>query len=93
MCGDGDCREPEEMFPDLQVIPRAEPDPSMKDDHDAWLLEYEQWRELTCPCGRGYFCREHGRWISKDDVISEKALTKDEQKKDGCPSYHYEELR
>ncbi|KAJ8122471.1 hypothetical protein ONZ43_g1345 [Nemania bipapillata] len=92
-CADNICKnsppEPKELFPDLQVLPRPEPDPAMKDDHDAWLQEYDQWRALRCACGRGYFCREHGSWVSKDDIRSGVAATADEQKKGSCPSYHY----
>ncbi|KAI1746679.1 hypothetical protein F4782DRAFT_42104 [Xylaria castorea] len=97
ICGDGDCIEapvkPKEVFPDLKVLPRPEPDNTMKSDHDAWLLEYDQWRALSCPCGRGYFCREHGSWITKDDIISGIAPTADAQKKGTCPSYHLGEQR
>jgi hypothetical protein len=92
-CGDGGCKSPEnkpkEVFPDLKVLPRPEPDSAMKDDHDAWLQEYDQWCALRCPCGRGYFCREHGSWTSKDDIASGIATTAEEQKKGSCPYYHY----
>ncbi|KAI0109004.1 hypothetical protein GGR51DRAFT_514008 [Nemania sp. FL0031] len=92
-CGDGNCiipGNPKRMFPGLEVVPRPEPDPSMKEVHDVWLQEYDQWRMLRCPCGRGYFCREHGSWISKDDVVSGTAASADEQKKGACPGHHYE---
>ncbi|KAI1125327.1 hypothetical protein F5Y10DRAFT_247407 [Nemania abortiva] len=92
LCGDGNCYvmdNPKEIFPDLEVLPRPEPDLAMKEDHAAWLQEYDQWRALRCPCGRGYFCREHGSWVSKDDVIAGMAATADEQEKGSCPSYHY----
>jgi hypothetical protein len=78
-----------EMVPGLQVRPRPEPEPAMKDDHDAWLQEYEQWGKLKCPCGRGYFCRVHGSWISGDEVSSGIAGAWNEQKQGSCPSYHY----
>jgi hypothetical protein len=61
----------------------------MKDDHDAWLQEYDEWGALKCPCGRGYFCREHGSWISGEEVGSGIAAASDKQKQGSCPAYHY----
>ncbi|KAI6085113.1 hypothetical protein F4821DRAFT_279657 [Hypoxylon rubiginosum] len=77
------------MFPNLDVFPRPEPEPANKDDHDIWLQEYEKWGSLKCPCGRGYFCRCHGSWVSGLEVGSGKAPTWDQQKRDLCPDYHY----
>jgi hypothetical protein len=77
------------MSPGLQVRPRPEPMLATKDDHDAWLQEYEQWGKLKCPCGRGYFCRMHGSWISGDEVGSGIAAPWNEQKQGSCPNYHY----
>ncbi|KAJ8130996.1 hypothetical protein O1611_g2630 [Lasiodiplodia mahajangana] len=92
-CDDAGCKKPDDpkkMFPGLEVLPRPEPNPALKGDHDSWLQEYNQWSVLRCPCGRGYFCREHGSWITKEDVIAGTAATADEQKKGSCPTYHYE---
>ena len=38
-----------------------------KDIVSKWEKDYEQWRHITCPCGRGYFDRQ-GVWISGADV-------------------------
>lgn len=77
------------MYPELRVRPRPEPDKMRMDDHDAWADEYKHWGALRCPCGRGYFCREHGDWISGDEVGSGTAVAADTQKHGLCPSYHY----
>ncbi|KAH8688944.1 hypothetical protein GQ44DRAFT_765612 [Phaeosphaeriaceae sp. PMI808] len=91
-CGSADCwvnrGNLHKVFPGLQVRPRPEPNPAVKDDHDTWLQEYNQWGALKCPCGRGYFCREHGSWISGEEVGSGIAATSDEQKPGSCPAYH-----
>jgi len=93
-CGSANCRRVDrdnihEMFPGLQLRPRPEPNPAVKDDHDTWSQEYNRWGALKCPCGRGYFCREHGSWISGEDVGSGIAAASDEQKQGSCPAYHY----
>lgn len=77
------------VFPELRVRPRPEPKGTTKDDHDAWTKEYQQWGHLTCPCFRGYFCREHGSWIPGADVGSGLAPPLNEQKPGRCPAYHY----
>jgi len=77
------------MFPGLQARPRPEPNLSVKDNHDAWLQEYHHWGALKCPCGRGYFCRAHGSWISGEEVGSGAAVASDEQQQGSCPAYHY----
>ncbi|KAJ9132663.1 hypothetical protein NKR19_g9228 [Coniochaeta hoffmannii] len=77
------------MFPDLKVLPRPEPESAAQEAHDAWQQEYEQWQRLRCGCGRGYFCREHGTWISGPEVGSEVAVTWEQQQRGSCPEYHY----
>ncbi len=32
-----------------------------------WKKGYEEWKNITCPCGMGYF-DENGRWVSGEDV-------------------------
>ncbi|KAJ7291585.1 hypothetical protein C8J57DRAFT_1458384 [Mycena rebaudengoi] len=79
------------MFPSLHVLPRPEPESasgSLKDAHDAWAVEYQQWGALKCPCGRGYFCRLHGSWISGEEVGSGAAATCEMQRPGSCPGYH-----
>lgn len=58
------------VFPGRQVRPRPQPTPTTKDNHNAWLQELFQAVALKCPSGRGYFCREHGSWISSEEVGS-----------------------
>ncbi|KAK3947909.1 hypothetical protein QBC32DRAFT_352884 [Pseudoneurospora amorphoporcata] len=79
-----------EIYPNLTVRPRPEPQ-SNDNDHDKWSNEYEQWGPLRCPCGNGYFCREHGDWIPGDEVGPGKAVPADQQRQGACPSSHYEE--
>ncbi|KAF4456162.1 hypothetical protein F53441_1646 [Fusarium austroafricanum] len=78
-----------EMFPTLTVLPRPEPFAEDSSNHDHWLKDFDQWGSLRCQCGRGYFCREHGDWISGDEVGSGAAITGDKQRRGHCPSYHY----
>ncbi|KAK3989752.1 hypothetical protein QBC44DRAFT_369812 [Cladorrhinum sp. PSN332] len=78
-----------EFFPSIQFHPRPPPSPASGKEYDAWLKEYEQWGALRCPCGNGYFCREHGSWISGAEVTSGTTCTAEEQKQGSCPSYHY----
>ncbi|KAK3303840.1 uncharacterized protein B0T15DRAFT_285848 [Chaetomium strumarium] len=75
-----------EMFPDLEVLPRPEPNYASKEEHISWQQEYEQWRGLRCGCGRGYFCREHGSWISGLEVGSKVAVTWEQQQRGLCPN-------
>lgn len=77
------------MFPQLKVYPRPEPDISRVDEHRAWKKEYDQWVNIRCPCGRGYFCREHGDWISGDEVGAKGAVNADAQQPGSCPRSHY----
>ncbi|KAI1170613.1 hypothetical protein F4777DRAFT_105042 [Nemania sp. FL0916] len=84
-------RRPQDVFPGIKVLPRPQPDPAIGDDYNAWLQEYDQWRELRCSCGRGYFCRQHGSWISGNDVKSGRAADVNEQNTGSCPSSHYED--
>ncbi|PNP73790.1 hypothetical protein FNYG_12980 [Fusarium nygamai] len=79
------------MFPTLKVLPRPEPAEGSSEDHKRWLEESEKWTSLRCKCGRGYFCREHGDWISGNDVGAGKAVTGDQQQPGSCPSYHYDD--
>ncbi|CAH0019508.1 unnamed protein product [Clonostachys rhizophaga] len=44
-----------------------------------------------CDCGRGYFCREHGDWISGPEVGSGIAPSREDQKHGFCPANHYED--
>jgi hypothetical protein len=78
------------MFPALKVLPRPEPAEGSSEDHKHWLEESEKWTSLRCKCGRGYFCREHGDWISGNEVGAGKAVTGDQQQPGSCPSYHYD---
>jgi len=91
-CYDGFCIKSKDnlhTFPGLRVLPRPELDPASKHDHDAWLQEYEQWGGFKCPCGRGYFCHQHGSWISGGEVGSGAAAASDNQTQDSCQAYHY----
>ena len=79
-------------FPELGgITPRPEPD---SNDYEAWLewtKEYQQWSQVRCPCGTGYFCRKHGEWISGADIKSGDALPQDQEQKhyhDCCPPRH-----
>lgn len=78
-----------ETFPVLRAPPRPEPDSRNKADHPAWEKEYNNWGTLRCRCGNGYFCREHGDWISGEEVTSGVAVDGKNQKKGGCPGSHY----
>jgi len=75
----------------LSDLPRPEPDLSNKDDHDAWLKEYDQWGKIRCPgaCKKGYFCRQHGAWIKGEEVSTGVAGSVDSQGQDTCPVHHY----
>lgn len=77
------------MFPSLTAFPRPEPSVVGTEDHDHWLKEYKQWASLRCRCGRGYFCREHGDWVSGEEVGSGTAIGADQQQLGSCPHYHY----
>lgn len=77
------------MFPGIDVFPRPEPDAQAVQEHEVWEEEYGHWGSLRCPCGRGYFCREHGDWISGDTVGDNLAPHGDRQKPGACPSSHY----
>ncbi|KAJ7291576.1 hypothetical protein C8J57DRAFT_1587913 [Mycena rebaudengoi] len=94
-CADAGCKTTKanirQMFPGLHVLPRPEPESSsgsLKDAHDAWAVEYQQWGALKCPCGRGYFYRLHGSWISGEEVGSGAAATCEMQRPGSCPGYH-----
>ncbi|RSL81983.1 hypothetical protein CEP52_017075 [Fusarium oligoseptatum] len=77
------------MFPTLTALPSPEPPANDSDDYTRWVKECEQWGSLRCQCGRGYFCREHGDWISGEEVGSGLAVAGDQQQPGSCPSYHY----
>jgi len=50
-----------------------------------WLEEYHSsWRDATCPCGRGYFCQEHGRWISGSKLPDTSYRDHDHQGYSSC---------
>ncbi len=36
----------------------------------SWEKNYEDWKDITCPCRRGYF-DEDGKWVSGGDVRNE----------------------
>lgn len=77
------------VYPRLAVLPRPEPAADTKESHDGWQQEYEQWGTIMCPCGRGYFCRQHGSWISGEEVGTGVAAAQTAQAGGSCPSYHY----
>ncbi|KAK4223969.1 hypothetical protein QBC38DRAFT_486553 [Podospora fimiseda] len=77
------------VFPELHVRPRPRPVNASKTDYDAWTKEYDEWRNLRCPCGTGYFCRDHGSWVSGQQVRDGVAAPVDEQKEGSCPASHY----
>ncbi|KAK8150859.1 hypothetical protein G3M48_005954 [Beauveria asiatica] len=80
-----------QIFPNLQILPRPEPSCDDEEAHKAWQEEYSHWGLLRCECGRGYFCREHGDWISGDEVGDGVAPTGSSQKAGSCPGSHYED--
>ncbi|KAM3558970.1 hypothetical protein ARSEF4850_004357 [Beauveria asiatica] len=82
-----------QIFPNLQILPRPEPSCDDEEAHKAWQEEYSHWGLLRCECGRGYFCREHGDWISGDEVGDGVAPTGSSQKAGSCPGSHYEGCR
>lgn len=50
-----------------------------------WLEDYHGfWRDATCPCGRGYFCQEHGRWISGSKLPNTSYRDHDHQGYSSC---------
>jgi len=80
-----------QRFPNLKFRPRAEPDHKDR-DHREWKKEYEYWRDLRCECGLGYICREHGGWISGDEVRTGTAPASERQQRGSCPKSHYEDI-
>ncbi|CAI6093026.1 unnamed protein product [Clonostachys chloroleuca] len=77
-------------FPNLTVLPRPEPGQDSAAEHALWEAEFEQWGGLQCGCGNGYFCREHGDWISGGEVRHGHALPRGDQKNGCCPTHHYQ---
>ncbi|CAH0003704.1 unnamed protein product [Clonostachys byssicola] len=77
-------------FPNLTALPRPEPSQSRAAEHTLWKAEFEQWGGLQCGCGNGYFCREHGDWISGGEVRHGHALPRGDQKNGCCPTHHYQ---
>ncbi|CAH0026226.1 unnamed protein product [Clonostachys rhizophaga] len=77
-------------FPSLTVLPRPEPSQDSAAEHALWEAEFEQWGGLQCGCGNGYFCREHGDWISGGEVLHGHALPRGDQKNGCCPTHHYQ---
>ncbi|CAH0055147.1 unnamed protein product [Clonostachys solani] len=77
-------------FPNLTVLPRPEPSQDSVAEHALWEAEFEQWGGLQCGCGNGYFCREHGDWISGGEVLHGHALPRGDQKNGRCPTHHYQ---
>ncbi|CVL05070.1 uncharacterized protein FMAN_13035 [Fusarium mangiferae] len=97
MCGGPSCRlisatNACDRFPQVSVTPRPEPNPADRDEHALWLQEYQQWGDVKCACGDGYFCRRHAIWIPGSDVKDGIALPRERQH-EGCPSSHYQPTR
>ncbi|KAK2603417.1 hypothetical protein QQS21_004367 [Conoideocrella luteorostrata] len=94
MCGEPMCQRitPEnacDHFPDLGVTPGPEPSRSDK-DHAIWQQGFQKWGQVQCPCGNGYFCRRHGKWIPGTSVTDRSALPRERQLEGRCPEDHYE---
>jgi hypothetical protein len=53
----------------------ADYDSEAKKEFDTWKAEYDTWKDITCPCGFGYYTIE-GVWISGEDVRTGKAPPK-----------------
>ncbi|KAH6962944.1 hypothetical protein DER45DRAFT_100350 [Fusarium avenaceum] len=93
MCGAPGCRAISaanacDRFPQVRVPPRPEPDPRDEEDHEIWWREYQQWGNVQCACGNGYFCRRHAIWIPGGDVTNGLAVPRERQH-EGCPQSHY----
>ncbi|KAK4459446.1 hypothetical protein QBC42DRAFT_274352 [Cladorrhinum samala] len=75
-------------WPDLKHIPRPEP---LKNtlSHERWKEEYDEWSNLRCGQGLGYFCRMHAIWVSCSEVRAQTAPTREQQLLEKCPESHY----
>jgi hypothetical protein len=50
-------------------IPKPRPEPPMlSPDYAVWESEYKQWQDGTCPCGTGYYCKAHGKFVDGDQI-------------------------
>jgi len=78
------------------ATPRAEPTDATSADYKEWLGEYKDWAVIRCPgpCRLGYYCRQHGLWITGLEVRDGQALKAEDQKNDPsdvnnkCPGWH-----
>ncbi|KAH7251097.1 hypothetical protein BKA59DRAFT_452337 [Fusarium tricinctum] len=77
-----------QQFPQVRVPPRPEPDRRDEEEHAIWWREYQQWGNVQCACGNGYFCRRHAIWIPGGDVTNGLAVPRERQH-EGCPPSHY----
>ncbi|KAJ1337232.1 hypothetical protein MN608_00083 [Microdochium nivale] len=69
---------------ELRVWPRPEPDIT-DPSYDEWMDEYiTHWRDATCPCLQGFFCRSHGRWIAGARLDSSECGNLDRQGHPQC---------
>lgn len=79
-----------EHFPELQgITPRPEPDYNDVDAWHEWNEEYQLWGNVKCPCRTGYFCKEHGEWISGADIKAGNAPYQEQEDYFDCPPRHY----
>lgn len=69
--------------------PRPAPKDHTSNEYKQWKKDRKVWDKLDCPCGKGYLCKEHSRWVSGYEVTNEIAPPKDAQKKGACPAEYY----
>jgi len=60
--------------------------PRITPDHDAWLLDHEQFERVDCPrCrGRGCFTCSHTGGVSPDMAQAIRAAQADDGEDEGC---------
>jgi len=77
-----------QKWPTLKHLPWPEPLVD-SEEHRRWRREYKSWKDLKCSQGKGYFCREHAKWISCSEVEQKLAVSQAEEGETYCPSSHY----
>ncbi|KAK1765429.1 hypothetical protein QBC33DRAFT_590907 [Phialemonium atrogriseum] len=74
----------------LEVRPMARTAPDDTHQHGKWMEQYLSWREICkCPCGKGYYCRQHGAWVRGDEAEDEYQSERDHCGYPNCPARHY----
>ncbi|KAK0614393.1 hypothetical protein B0T14DRAFT_499673 [Immersiella caudata] len=90
-------KELKKLHPQLKVdgkwiLPWAEPDPTDDPEgHRQWRREFPRWKDtIKCPCGKGYFCRQHALWVRGHEAKDKYQRELDQYGYPNCPQWHHD---